>query len=161
MRLKTIMDEDFTNYKKASMFIGTISCGGKCCIEAGIPVTVCQNYSWHNSPVLNLDDEKICKRYVENPLTHAIVIGGLEPFEQFGELYELIRTLREDFECNDDVVIYTGYTQEEIQNKVEELKKFPNIIIKFGRYVPNSTSHYDEVLGITLVSENQYGEKIS
>lgn len=38
MRVKTIVDEDFTNYKKPAMFIGTISCGGKCCIEAGIPL---------------------------------------------------------------------------------------------------------------------------
>lgn len=42
MRVKTIVDEDFTNYKKPAMFIGTISCGGKCCIEAGIPLSVCQ-----------------------------------------------------------------------------------------------------------------------
>ena len=28
MRVKTIVDEDFTNYKKPAMFIGTISCGG-------------------------------------------------------------------------------------------------------------------------------------
>lgn len=161
MRLKTIIDEDFVNYKKASMFIGTISCGGKCCIEAGIPTTVCQNYSWHNSPIMDIPDEKICQRYVENQLTHAIVIGGLEPFEQFDEVYHLIQILREDFKCDDDVILYTGYTCDEVHNKVEELKKFKNIIIKFGRYVPNSTSHFDEVLGITLVSKNQYGEKIS
>ena len=44
---------------------------------------------------------------------------------------------------------------------LEELKKFPNVIIKFGRYVPNKESHYDEILGINLVSDNQYAEKIS
>ena len=33
MRVKTIVEEDFTNYKKPAMFIGTISCGGKCCLE--------------------------------------------------------------------------------------------------------------------------------
>lgn len=27
MRVKTVVDEDFTNYKKPAMFIGTISCG--------------------------------------------------------------------------------------------------------------------------------------
>ena len=47
MRVKTIVDEDFTNYKKPAMFIGTISCGGKCCIEAGIPLSVCQNDGWY------------------------------------------------------------------------------------------------------------------
>ena len=44
---------------------------------------------------------------------------------------------------------------------VEELKKYPNIVVKYGRYIPNSESHYDEVLGITLASSNQYAEKIS
>lgn len=29
MRVKTVVDEDFTNYKKPAMFIGTISCGGQ------------------------------------------------------------------------------------------------------------------------------------
>lgn len=48
MRVKTIVDEDFANYKKPSMFIGTISCGGKCCIEAGIPLSVCQNDGWRS-----------------------------------------------------------------------------------------------------------------
>ena len=38
---------------------------------------------------------------------------------------------------------------------------FPNIIIKFGRFIPNQEGHYDEVLGINLASKNQFGEKIS
>jgi hypothetical protein len=46
MRVKNIVYEDFVNYKKPSMFIGTISCGGKCCIEAGIPFSVCQTDVW-------------------------------------------------------------------------------------------------------------------
>ena len=41
------------------------------------------------------------------------------------------------------------------------LKQYKNIYIKFGRYVPNQNEHYDEVLGVKLVSDNQYGEKIS
>jgi len=41
MRIKTIKDEDFVNYKKASMFIGTATCDFKCCKEAGIPLEVC------------------------------------------------------------------------------------------------------------------------
>lgn len=54
MRVKTIVDEDFTNYKKPAMFIGTISCGGKCCIEAGIPLSVCQNDGWRSCAPLRL-----------------------------------------------------------------------------------------------------------
>lgn len=161
MRIKTIVDEDFTNYKKASMFIGTISCSGKCCKEANIPVTVCQNYEWIKSPIIHMDDKDICKRYVDNQLTSAMVIGGLEPFEQPDELHSLIRTLREEFQCEDDVVIYTGYDVDEIEDKLDKLRKYPNIILKCGRFVPNSTAQYDEILGVTLASENQYGVRLS
>ena len=41
------------------------------------------------------------------------------------------------------------------------LSRFDNIIIKFGRFVPNQTPHCDEVLGVKLVSNNQYAVKIS
>ena len=73
----------------------------------------------------------------------------------------IIDMLRNHLFCNDDVVIYTGYNKEEIADKIEVLKKFKNIIIKFGRFIPNSKKKYDEVLGVELASENQYGEKIS
>jgi len=33
MRVKTIVDEDFVNYKKPSMFIGTISCNGSVALK--------------------------------------------------------------------------------------------------------------------------------
>ena len=57
--------------------------------------------------------------------------------------------------------ILAGYNKEEIQDKIDILKNFINIIIKFGRYIPNQKPHYDEVLGVNLASDNQYGEKIS
>lgn len=161
MRVKTIIDEDFTNYKKASMFIGTISCNGKCCIEANIPLSICQNDGWRCEKAIDIDDKNICERYLNNNLTDAIVIGGLEPFEQFSELCDLIECLRINYHCNDDIVIYTGYNYNEISNNISILKKYSNIIIKYGRFIPNAKSRYDEVLGITLVSDNQYGEKIS
>lgn len=161
MRIKTIVDEDFTNYKKACMFIGTISCNGKCCIDAGVPLCTCQNDGWRKEDAKYVDDYEICRRYLHNPLTSSIVFGGLEPFEQFDELRSFIIVLRDYYGCEDDVVIYTGYNPDEISNQVNRLKKFKNIVIKYGRYVPNSKSRYDEVLGVTLASENQYGERIS
>jgi hypothetical protein len=42
-----------------------------------------------------------------------------------------------------------------------QLKQFPNIVVKFGRYVPKCEAHFDEVLGIKLASPNQYAERIS
>ena len=41
------------------------------------------------------------------------------------------------------------------------LKKFKNIIVKFGRYVGGQQAHFDEVLGVYLASDNQFAEKIS
>ena len=161
MRIKTIVDEDFTNYKKPAMFIGTISCGGKCCIEAGIPLSVCQNDGWRSCAPIAMSDRQICMRYMANPLTNAIVIGGLEQFEQAKEVRKLVWMLRNVFMCDDDVVIYTGYTPDEIEEEVKLLSEFKNIIIKYGRYVPNARTRYDDVLGVNLVSDNQYAVKIS
>ena len=159
MRVKTIEYENFNNYKEPSMFIGTISCHWKCCIEAGISCSVCQNHEWINSPIMIIDDMKIINRYMSNMYTNAIVFGGLEPFEQFEEIYNFIETFREY--SMDTVVIYTGYDKREILDYVHRLQNFRNIIIKFGRYIPNSTPIYDELLGVTLISNNQHAIKIS
>lgn len=161
MRVKTIIEEDFTNYKKPSMFIGTISCNGKCCTEAGIPLSICQNDGWRSGAPIEASDFDLCKRYVDNRLTGAIVFGGLEPFEQFEEMEEFIHALRLVYACQDDVVIYTGYYPEEIEEQIKVLSSYKNIIIKFGRYIPNKESVYDDVLGVTLASDNQFAERIS
>ena len=36
---------------------------------------------------------------------------------------------------------------------------YHNIIIKYGRYIPNDGKHFDRVLGVELVSNNQYAIK--
>ena len=161
MRVSTIIDEDFTNYKVPAMFIGTISCGGKCCAEADIPLSVCQNDGWRSCAPITLPDKQICERYLSNPLTSAVVFGGLEPFEQTEDIYYLIRMLRDEFCCDDDIIVYTGYNRDEIEEQLRGFSKYKNIIIKFGRFVPNQNPHYDEVLGVELASNNQYAEKIS
>ena len=161
MRIKTIIDEDFSNYKKASMFIGTISCGGKCCHEAGLPLSVCQNDGWRECAPIVIDDNELCKRYLNNPLTNAIVIGGLEPFEQFGEVLRFVRILRTTYQCNDDVVIYTGFLPCEIADDLDLLSAYPNIIVKFGRYVPDCEPAYDETLGVYLASPNQFARRLN
>lgn len=160
MLIKSIQDEDFVNYHKASMFIGNCYCDWKCCLEGHLPLETCQNHQIMAQPNIDCSDEIIYQRYIANPITTSIVIGGLEPFLQFEEMVSLIRYFRENG-CNDDFVIYTGYYPNEIEDQIEELKQYKNIVIKFGRYIPNHQNHYDEVLGVSLVSNNQYGEKIS
>lgn len=158
MQIKFLIDEDFINYKKPSMFIGAgISCSFKCDKDCG--QEVCQNSSLSREPTIKLSIEKIVKRYIDNPITSAVVIGGLEPFDNYQEVKALISELRH--KTNDDIVIYTGYNKEEIKDKISDLSIFPNIIIKFGRFVPNSQARTDEVLGVKLASSNQYAECIS
>lgn len=161
MRVKQILEEDFVNYKKPAMFIGTVSCGGKCCTEANLPLSVCQNNAFRGKDAIDIPDEEICRRYLSNQITSAIVFGGLEPFEQKEEIVRLISMFRKDYDCEDDVVIYTGYYPDEVKEEMVVLSKFRNIIIKFGRYIPGRPSLYDDILGVTLISDNQYAVRIS
>ena len=160
MRIKGLQDEDFVNYKKPSMFIGTSTCDWKCCNEQCLDKNICQNSSLANSKTIDVSADEIYRRYINNPITKAVVIGGLEPMLQFSDVLELIKIFR-DNSCNDDIVIYTGYYKEEIADKIALLSKYKNIIIKFGRFIPNQEKHYDEVLGVYLASNNQHAEKIS
>ena len=166
MIVKDIRDEDFVNYKKPSMFIAFPRCTWKCEKECGM--RVCQNSALATAPDIEANTYEIINRYLSNPITKAIVIGGLEPFDSWNDLKLLIHRIRE--KTKDDIVIYTGYTVDELRyseppdfrnNKLEWLWQFPNIIIKFGRFIPNQQPHYDEVLGVKLMSDNQYAERIS
>lgn len=59
------------------------------------------------------------------------------------------------------MVIYTGYYPQEMENQIQALSSYKNIIIKFGRYIPNKEPVYDDVLGVKLASDNQFAERIS
>lgn len=155
--VKQIQIEDFTNYKKPSMFIGFSKCTWKCERECGM--RVCQNSALATAKTLGIDVNKLVNIYLNNPITKSIVCGGLEPFDTMDDLEKLVVTLRNN--TDDDIVIYTGYKEEEIVDEVKWLSQFPNIIIKFGRFVPNQEQHYDDVLGVKLASDNQYAKKIS
>ena len=157
MIIKQLIDEDFVNYKKPSMFIGFPSCSWKCDRECG--EKVCQNGTLATSPNIEIKVNTIIKRYENNPITKAICCGGLEPFDSFDDLKEVVGKFRK--ETSDDIVIYTGYKKEEILNHINWLQQFENIIIKFGRFIPNQGKHFDEILGIWLSSDNQYAEEIS
>jgi len=157
MRIKGLKDEDFVNYKKPAMFIGFPSCSWKCEKECG--KKVCQNGTLATSPDIIIGVESVVNRYINNPITSSIVCGGLEPFDTWEDLHQLVTHMRAS--TQDDIVIYTGYDKKEIVEYINELKAFQNIIIKFGRYKPNQEKHYDEVLKVYLASDNQYAVKIS
>ena len=153
MKIKGLITEDFVNYKKASMTIIFPYCTFKCGKD------YCQNSSLAKTPIIEISIDDLVNRYINNPITEAVVMQGLEPFDSWNDLKEFVQKLREY--NNDDIVIYTGYNKDEVSKYIEELSVYPNIIIKFGRYIPNQDGHYDDVLGVYLVSNNQYAERIS
>lgn len=153
MIVKQIIDEDFTNYKKPSMHIVFGNCDWKCGRD------LCHNKEIAAMPDIEVDSSVIVKKYLKNPIISAVVINGLEPFNSFEDMIAFIDELRKF--TRDIVVIYTGYTEEEVELELSMLKKYENIVCKFGRYLPNQEPHYDEILGVNLASNNQYGKVIS
>lgn len=160
MKVKTIIEEDFTNYKLPVMFIGTIKCNGKCYKELSISETICHNHEWHSIPIIEIADTSLIERYLSNPITKGICFGGLEPFEQFDEIISFIETFRTQYKCNDQIVIYTGFYEEEITSYITQLKPYSNIVVKFGRFLPNDKRRYSSILGVYLSSSNQYAKEI-
>ena len=166
MKVKDINECDLVNYKEPAMFIGFPSCTFKCDKECGRQV--CQNSDLAKSPNIEISITEIVDRYYSNPITSAVICGGLEPFDSYSDLTELLSLLCAGAAtCNKSlptVVIYTGYTKQEIEDKVAAYKIFVKagmeIIIKYGRFIPDQESHYDEILRVTLTSPNQYAERL-
>ena len=173
IKIVGLIDCDFVNYKEPSLTLMFPYCSFKCNKEAG--KNICQNSELCNEPKIDISLDYVVQLYKENPITKAIVVQGLEPFDSYTQLLALIRSLRK--ETLDPIIIYTGYTEDEVENGAffsykilfsqervrlwNELKSYKNIIVKFGRYIENSKPHYDEILGVNLASHNQYAKYIS
>lgn len=126
---------------------------------------ICQNTTLREAPDICANTEMLVEAYVENPIANAIVFGGLDPMDTPKQAYQLVRDFRKLTE--DDIVIYTGFTKEEIlsianlRKYYEKILQYKNIYFKFGRYIPGQEPHLDNVLGVKLASDNQYGEQVS
>ena len=154
MKIKGLISEDFVNYKKPAMTIMFPHCNGfKCGAE------YCQNSPLAQSDDIEISIQDIVERYLHNPITEAVVMQGLEPFDDFDALFELIKCFRQY--CDDEIVVFTGFYKDEIADKIRLLSKYKNIIIKYGRFLNNDKPVFDEILGVTLASSNQYAERIS
>lgn len=156
MKLKGINDYDICNYKKPAMFLIFPYCSFKCDKECGEPV--CQNSALAREPIIEIRVADIIHRYLDNPLTHAVVCGGLEPFDSMQDLTLFITYFR--MHSKDPIIIYTGYREEELTEQIKFLQNFDNIIVKFGRFIPNSPHIHDVILGVELASDNQYAKHI-
>ena len=159
MKVKGIIFEDFVNYRYPCMTLQMPFCSFKCDKECGM--SVCQNSALASAPIKEWTVHSIIREYLHNHLTSAICFQGLEPFDSFDDLYDFIKEARIYYYLPCDIVIYTGYNKDEIQDKIDKLKKFKNIVVKFGRYIPGHEPHFDSVLGVSLSSPNQYAERIS
>ena len=157
MVLRGALMEDFVNYRLPSMFLifpicATFKCGRE----------FCQNAKLTDDPhLIVISAHEICKQFVSNEITEAIVCGGLEPFDSVDDLLELISTLRNEFHLQNDIVIYTGYTEEEVlsDEKMRRVLDYKNIVVKYGRFIANDAARFDDVLGVTLASSNQYAKR--
>lgn len=153
MQLRGVIFEDFINYKKPCMILEFPYCSFKCGKD------ICQNAQLNREQIIDVPIQTLVQRYIDNPITESILCQGLEPLDSFQELMRFIKSVRQF--SNDDIVIFTGYNKDEIASQLATLQAFKNIIVKFGRYLPNQNSIYDDILGATLASNNQYAEKIS
>jgi len=156
MKLKGLNEYDICNYKQPSMFLIFPYCTFKCDKENGSQI--CQNFALAHEPEVEIKSIDVVQRYLNNSLTHAIVCGGLEPLDSWEELWSFICVFRAF--SKDPIIIYTGYKEEEVQDKIEFLSQVNNIIVKFGRFIPNSPHIFDTVLGVELASNNQYAKYI-
>ena len=155
MKIKGIIFEDFVNYKEPCMTIEFPYCNWKCDRECGR--TVCQNSELAKAPDYEITPELIVDMFIRNDISDAICFQGLEPFDSLDWL-ELVTAFRQ--RVSNTIVIYTGYTEKELQIELKVLSEYENIIVKFGRFIPDQPSHYDELLGVELASLNQYAKKI-
>lgn len=156
MIIKSVMHEDFINYKEPCMVIAFPYCSFKCEKECG--ERCCHNNALAKSHNINVSCDYVVDAYISNPITKAVCFQGLEPFDSWSDMFELARVFRQ--KTKDTIVIYTGYYEYEIEDFIEQLKPLKNIVIKFGRFIPHQTPHYDEVLGVNLASDNQKAVRI-
>ena len=160
IEVKGIIWEDTVNYKKISTTLMFPKCSFKCDKENG--VQLCQNWELAAAPSQTVLINPFIRKYMDNKISEAIVLQGLEPLDSLIDVLTVSAGLK-DFNCTDDLVIYTGYNKSELPERVipDLISLVPgHLIIKWGRYIPNQEPHYDEVLGVYLASDNQYGELI-
>lgn len=160
IKLKGIIWEDLINYKKIGTTLMFPKCSFKCDTENG--VQLCQNRGLAAAPSQWHDIDDIMDRYMHTDLSEAIILQGLEPLDSLLDVYIVAAALKE-WEIKTPLIIYTGYKKSEISPTILRTlsSQIPgDFIMKWGRYIPNQSPHYDPVLGVMLASDNQYGEYI-
>lgn len=158
MKVKDVVTS-FSDYKETGLLVAFPTCSFKCCKEyGGCTNDMCQNSELARQESVEITKEKIIGRF--NPDIHkALIFGGLEPIDSYYDMMMLAFMFREKYAY--PIVIYTGYTEKEVKELQSKMHfdDIGNVIVKYGRYIPNMESHYDKVLGVELASPNQYAIK--
>lgn len=114
------------------LVIWTVGCGKHC--------ENCSNKElWpvdENKDIDLKDLISILKSNIKNKEIDGITITGGDPFEQFDELTVLLEYISS---ISDDILVYTGYTIKELQEKLSNedmnrIKKYISVLIE-GRYI--------------------------
>lgn len=158
MTLKGIIDTDYVQYYKPCMTLMFPKCSFKCDKESGRQI--CINNRLTQSPNIEINVYTIIERYLSNDMVDTLCCAGLEPFDSPAELNRLLSLLR-FCECDDDVLIFTGYTEDEVNEQFKWIYAHKNIIIKFGRFLPETPAVFDDLLQKKLASRNQYAKRIT
>lgn len=158
MFVSGVIQERFSDYRKPALMLLAPTCTWKCCTESGIPPDVCINNHLCSRQQYFLSVEEMWHMYSTNPITCALLFGGLEPMDSIDGVLTMARYFRAH--TRDDIVVYTGYTHLECASKLGPFRELENMIFKFGRYQPGDRPHVDRVLGVPLASDNQYAIRI-
>jgi hypothetical protein len=147
----------FNDYKKVGLYVPTSCCTFKCVTEAkekGIEFIECQNHALLGCNKINMSAKDIYNMVQEDVFVEAVILSGLDPLDSFEETIEFIDEFRKLSDM--EIVIFTGYKEEEISNKMSLLSKYNGITMKVGRYDPTIPPRYDPIGEVTLATGNQY-----
>lgn len=161
IQIVNLIEEDFIDYKAPGMFLGFPYCSGKCNEEAG--EIVCQNQALKEAKLIDISIDEILERYRKNGIVKSLIFGGMEPFDSFEQMRELVNAFYTVYEYRDPIIIYTGYYPLEIESELRDLYSIcgsENIVVKFGRYVPGLPPFIDPILCVKLSSISQYAMKL-
>ncbi len=82
-----------------------------------------------SSDGIQVKNEDIIKRYMVNSAASTIWFDGEEPLTHIDEIIKFISVLRNDYYCDDAVVIETHCQETEAYKQINTLKTFRNISI--------------------------------
>ena len=142
--------EVYNDYKEVGILLASPVCHNNC--------KNCQNSHLKNREPNTYCVEDLINEIKNNKFVKSVIFGGLDCFDSFDETLNFISKFREI--SNEDIVLYTGKTENMLIDKLNILKKYENIYVKFGEYLENSEKIFDEIGGIWLASSNQYFKKL-